>query len=213
MIKKKRKIKVLIVDDDQDFGQSVKEALEELDFDSRHIMDPELTLNLLAGGNYHIIILDLQMPKIDGTELLAQIRKYHSDVNVIIVTGYPSIDSAIKTIKLAAFDYIKKPFKIDDLIKIIETIIEEKGLLADPEKILAREIGGKIRHLRKEHNLTLKQLGNRTGLSFSLISKIELGDSAASIATIYKISAALGTHISYFFEGVNTPRGKRLNMT
>ena len=74
------------------------------------------------------------------------------------------------------------------------------GLLVDLETHLNTEVGRRIRTKRHESELTLKQLANRTGLSVSLISQIELGKSAASMSTMHKLAAALGVRMTYFFE-------------
>ena len=74
------------------------------------------------------------------------------------------------------------------------------GLLVDLETNLNAEVGRRNRDKRHESELTLKQLANRTGLSVSLISQIELGKSAASMSTMHKLAAALGVRMTYFFE-------------
>ena len=74
--------------------------------------------------------------------------------------------------------------------------------MVDAEERVNRLLGSKIRALRKERSLTLKQLANKTSLSVSLISQIELGKSAASVSTLRKLSAALGVTLSNLFEGV-----------
>jgi DNA-binding XRE family transcriptional regulator len=104
--------------------------------------------------------------------------------------------------KADAFDYLHKPFELEDLRQVIHRAVREKGLIIDAEQRINDLIGAKIRELRKERTLTLKQLGNKTGLSVSLISQIELGKSAASVSTLYKLSTALGVTMSYLFETV-----------
>ena len=85
-------------------------------------------------------------------------------------------------------------------LDVVEEAIRDRGLLVDLETHLNSEVGRRIRTQRHESELTLKQLANRTGLSVSLISQIELGKSAASMSTIHKLAAALGVKITYFFE-------------
>jgi len=142
------------------------------------------------------------MPGMSGEELLRRIRAIDSDICIIIYTGYPTVDSAVDTMKQQVFDYIKKPFNIDDFRAVIRKAIEERGLIITPEARLNQEIGNKIRTLRKKKNLTLKKLANRTGLSVSLISQIELAKTSASVSTLYKIASALGIKIGYFFSDI-----------
>ena len=85
---------------------------------------------------------------------------------------------------------------------MIEAAVREKGLLIDLETRLNSEVGRRIRERRKDRGLTLKQLANRTGLSVSLISQIELGKSAASMSTLHKLATALQVKMTHFFETV-----------
>ena len=109
---------------------------------------------------------------------------------------------AVAAMKQQAFNYLRKPVEVEVLRTVLRNAIQEKGLLVDLEKQLNFEVGRRIRELRHSRPLTLKQLANRTGLSVSLISQIELGKSAASMSTLHKLATALGTRMTYFFETV-----------
>ena len=84
----------------------------------------------------------------------------------------------------------------------MDRAIREKGLVVDAEERVNQLLGARIRSLRKERTLTLRQLANKTALSVSLISQIELGKSAASVATLRKLAVALGVSLSGLFDGV-----------
>ena len=196
----KSKVNVLVVDDDSDFNQSLRESLTEQGFEASGITDPRQTLSELKNKSYQLVLLDLRMPEKDGATVLREIRKFDSDIGVIVITAYPSIDSAIETLKLQAYDYIKKPFKISTLVDTMNRYIHEKGIKADPQRQLMCEIGRKMRELRKEKVLTLRQLSSRAGVSLSLISKIERGDCASSLSTLFKLARALNVEISFFFQ-------------
>ena len=66
-------------------------------------------------GRYDLVLLDVRMPQLDGLDLLAELRRQRPDVDVVIITGYSSIDSAVKAVKLGAFDYLPKPFTPEEL--------------------------------------------------------------------------------------------------
>ena len=83
---------------------------------------------------------------------------------------------------------------------MVQAAIREKGLLVDLETRLNQVVGKRLREKRTAEQLTLKQLANRTGLSVSLISQIELGKSAASMSTLHKLTTALQVRMTYFFE-------------
>lgn len=196
------KIKIMVVDDDKDVCDYLRQLLTEEGFKVKATTDPTQVIGLLKKDRYHLILLDLKMPKLGGVELMRQIRKMDSDIIVIVLTAYPSVTSAVETMKQDAFDYLQKPFKVEELRDVITNAVRAKGLLTNLEERLNKEIGRRVRELRQEQKLTLKQLAGRTGLSVSLISQIELAKSAASISTLYKIVTALGASFSTFFEGV-----------
>lgn len=196
------KIKILVVDDDKDVCEYLRQFLTEEGFKVKALTDSTRVAEELRKERYHLVLLDLKMPKLSGVELMQQIRKMDSDIIVIVLTAYPSVESAVETMKHDAFDYLQKPFKVEELREVILKAVREKGLLTNLEERLNTEIGRRVRELRQEQKLTLKQLASRTGLSVSLISQIELAKSAASISTLYKIVTALGVTFSDFFLGV-----------
>ena len=195
-----KQLKILVIDDDKDMCDFLTGFLSEEGYIVKTLNKGNKVISELKKDNYQIILLDLKMPDIRGEEILKQIRKMDSDICVIVITAYPSIDSAIDTMKNEAYDYIKKPFKIAELREVIKNAITKKGLVANPEEVLNIEIGNKVRNLRKQHKLTLKQLAGRTGLSVSLISQIELAKTSASVSTLHKLARALGIDLVYFFE-------------
>lgn len=195
-----KKVQIMVVDDDPDVREFLDTLLTKEGYEVKSIADPALVLEELKNKVYQIIILDLRMPGQFGDELLKQIRDWDKDICVIIYTGYPSVDTAVATMKCQAYDYIKKPCSAKEFREIIRNAIRDKGLVMAPDSHVNKEIGTKIRTIRKDKAMTLKQLANRTGLSVSLISQIELAKTSASVSTLYKISCALGVRIGVFFE-------------
>ncbi len=196
------KLRVLVIDDDEDICLYLKEFLTREGYRVTTISKPLDALPEIREGRHQIVLLDVRMPEMDGVELLREIRAIDSDVCVIIMTAYPSVESAVETMKADAFDYLRKPFELEQLRGVIQRAVREKGLMIDAEERVNQLLGAKIRQLRKERALTLKQLANKTALSVSLISQIELGKSAASVSTLRKLATALGVTMSYLFEGV-----------
>ncbi len=196
------KLRILVVDDDRDVCDYLQDFLTREGYRVQTLVKPMDALIEIKEGRHQIVLLDIRMPELDGVQLLRQIRAIDSDICVIIMTAYPSVDSAIDTMKADAFDYLRKPFDNDQLRAVIKRAVREKGLMVDAEERVSTQLGAKIRTLRKERDLTLKQLANKTALSVSLISQIELGKSAASVSTLRKLAAALGVTMSYLFEGI-----------
>ena len=196
------KLRILVVDDDRDVCDYLQDFLTREGYRVETLVKPMDALIEIKEGRHQIVLLDIRMPELDGVQLLRQIRAIDTDICVIIMTAYPSVDSAVDTMKADAFDYLRKPFDNEQLRAVIQRAVREKGLMVDAEERVNQLLGSKIRQLRKERNLTLKQLANKTALSVSLISQIELGKSAASVSTLRKLAAALGVTLSYLFDGI-----------
>jgi two-component system, OmpR family, response regulator len=192
-------VRILIVDDDKAICEYMQTLLERDGFQVKTLTDPTGVEEEVRSGGYHLIILDLMMPKLDGLEVLKRIRKVDNDIAVVIFTGYPNLESAVASMKLDAVDYIKKPFNVDEFREVLARVMRKKGLARTPEEQLHRVIGDTIRNLRKDKDLTLKQMARRTGLSVSLLSQIERAESSASISSLYKIAVALESRIQDLF--------------
>jgi DNA-binding NtrC family response regulator len=192
-------MRVLVVDDDREICDYMETFLNKDGLEVKTMSDPEKVADEVKNGGYHMVVLDLMMPKVDGVEVLQRIRKVDSDVAVVIFTGYPSLESAVQSMKLDAVDYLKKPFDPDDFREVVGRVMRKKGLMRSPEENLHRVIGETVRNLRKDANLTLKQMARRTGLSVSLLSQIERAESSASISSLYKIASALDVRIQDLF--------------
>lgn len=192
-------VRVLVIDDDPAICDYMETFLSKDGYEVTSETDPTRVEDEVRKGGYHLVVLDLMMPKMDGIELLQRIRKIDSDVAVVIFTGFPSLETAVQSIKLDAVDYLKKPFDPDEFREVLDRVMKKKGLARTPEESLHKFIGETIRGLRKGRNLTLKQMSRRTGLSVSLLSQIERAESSASISSLYKIASSLEIHIADLF--------------
>ena len=192
-------VQILIVDDDKAICDYMQTLLEKDGFSVKTMSDPTTVEEEVRQGSYHVIILDLMMPKLDGIEVLRRIRAIDSDVAVVIFTAHPNLDTAVASMKLDAVDYIKKPFNVDEFREVLARVMKKKGLARTPEEQLHKIIGDTIRAMRKERELTLKQMSRRTGLSISLLSQIERAESSPSISSLYKIAIALDSKIQDLF--------------
>jgi DNA-binding NtrC family response regulator len=192
-------IRVLVVDDEKDNCDYLNVLLSREGYEVDTLQDPTQVLAQLKAKEYHLVILDMVMPKMTGTEVLADLRKQDSDLAVIICTGNPSLDTAVASLRNQASDYVRKPFEPPEFLATVKNVLAKKGLSTDPEADLHRAIGNTIRESRKGKNLTLKQLARRTGLSVSLLSQIERAESSASISSLYRIAMALNLHMGDLF--------------
>ncbi|MCA9574195.1 MAG: response regulator [Polyangiales bacterium] len=199
MPKLPQQVRVLVVDDDKAICEFMETFLTADGFEVTTLNDPQAVEETVRAGGFHLLVLDLMMPKMDGVEVLERVRRVDKDVAVVIFTGYPSLDTAVQSMKLDAVDYLKKPFNPDEFRTVLERVLRKKGLSRTPEEDLHKVIGESIRRLRKDAGLTLKLLSRRTNLSVSLLSQIERAESSASISSLYKIATALDVRIQDLF--------------
>jgi DNA-binding NtrC family response regulator len=192
-------LSVLVVDDDKDVCEYLADFLSHAGYLVHPIHDSTQAVETLRNGTYHICILDLMMPKLSGIDLLSMIRKVDDDIAIIILTGYPSLETATQSIGHEVSAYIKKPFALEEFRQVIERIAKKKGLVLRREDELHQTIGRNIRELRKQRQLTLKQMSRRTKLSVSLLSQIERAESSASVSSLFKVATALDVRITELF--------------
>ncbi|MBW2274406.1 MAG: response regulator [Deltaproteobacteria bacterium] len=197
-----QQLHVLVVDRDEESTLQLKETLSHEGYRVTTISDPSQAPGEVRNNRFQMVVLDCSPSNPEGADTLGQIRSIDDDLCVIVTTDLPTVEMAVATMKSQAFHYLQKPLDEDELRLVIREAIKEKGLLVDLESRLNSMVGQRIRELRHSRPLTLKQLANRTGLSVSLISQIELGKSAASMSTLHKLATALQTKMTYFFETV-----------
>jgi len=108
--------KILVIDDEISILEVVKLGLEEGGFKVDVFSDPIEALNRFSEGNYDAVLTDINMPEMSGLEVLRRCKKIDPEAVVILITAYSSIDSAIEAIRGGALDYIRKPFRMEELI-------------------------------------------------------------------------------------------------
>lgn len=195
-------IKVLVIDDDPAICKTVGLLLEDHGYSPRTFTDPDEALAVAEKESFQVSLLDLRMPKMDGVEVVEKLKKIDSRMSCIVMTAYPDLDSATETMRRGTCDYIAKPFKQEELINSIERACHRMGIIYTDEWELNRLIGQRIRSHRLAQNLTLRQLSDRTDLTTSQLSQVELGKNAASIWALARISNSLGLQVSELLAGL-----------
>lgn len=127
------KTRILLVDDEASFVEQLAERLILRDYDVTTCLSGEAAIEKVRGYNFDVVILDVAMPGIDGNEVLRQIKSLKPLIEVIMLTGHATVESAIEGMKLGAFDYLMKPCETDDLIEKINNAHERKA--AQEERI------------------------------------------------------------------------------
>ncbi|HVO33133.1 MAG TPA: response regulator [Elusimicrobiota bacterium] len=183
---------ILVVDDDRDNGEFLRDELSLDRCSVTWVRDPREALKIAKRHRYQVGILDLKMPHMDGVELYHRLRDIDPDIGLIILTGYPSVDTALATLKTGAYDYVRKPYEIDELRRIVQRLLKDKGYLLETEEVINQSIGRRIKEYRQRRQLTIAELAAKTDLSKSLISQIENAKNSASLITLAKIARSLG---------------------
>ncbi|HET6575662.1 MAG TPA: response regulator [Fimbriiglobus sp.] len=196
-------IRLLILDDDPATCAVIQAALSNRDFQIDTVSDPMLVESVLSRKNhYHLIIMDYVIPGLEPDQVFGWVRDNQPEANIVVVTGYPSVDSALNCLRARTYDYLTKPFQVDHLREIVVRCLESKGLLRMTEEALRESLGAAIRERRKALGFTLSNMSERTGVSLGYLSQIELGKNSASIETLYRICLALGIKMSELFTAV-----------
>ncbi|MGM0428054.1 MAG: sigma-54-dependent transcriptional regulator [Thermodesulfobacteriota bacterium] len=121
------KIRVLLVDDEEEFVQALAERLSLRDYDATTSLSGEEAVSKLRKYNFDVVILDVRMPGMDGTEVLSEIKKIKPLTEVIMLTGHATVESAIEGMKQGAYDYLMKPCKTEELVSKINKAYEKKA--------------------------------------------------------------------------------------
>jgi len=118
------KIKILIVDDEQEIVVALEEFLRLEGYEVYSTTSSLEALEMIKKQKYHIVLADIKMPKMDGIEFLIQVKQYDALTQVIMMTGYSTMDKTMRCLEAGANDYILKPFKdlsqVADMIKLSE---------------------------------------------------------------------------------------------
>jgi two-component system nitrogen regulation response regulator NtrX len=117
---------ILIVDDEADIRDLVAGILEDEGFTTRAARDSDSALAAISHRRPHLVFLDiwLQGSKLDGLQLLEQIKRDHAEVPVVMISGHGNIETAVAAIKGGAYDFLEKPFKSDRLILTASRALE-----------------------------------------------------------------------------------------
>jgi two-component system response regulator AtoC len=135
-----KKYNLLIVDDEETLRELLEGELAESDeFDVDVAVDGGEAINKIQAKVYDVVLLDIRMPRVSGIEVLKFVQEYSPTTQVIILTNYADVKTAIQTIKMGAYDFLAKPYDIDELFNTIHRAIERKQLFID-NKLMKNEL-------------------------------------------------------------------------
>lgn len=123
-----RRPRILIVEDDELARDNLCYILSKERYEIEAVGSGSQALELLQRNDYDLVLTDLRMEKVDGMEVLARTKTHRPATEVIMITGYATVDSAIEAMKLGAFHYIAKPYKIEEVRALVRQALEKKRL-------------------------------------------------------------------------------------
>ncbi len=124
-------IRIWIAEDDDEFRVILGDALIKQDRMIRLFKNGQEVLEAIQQDSFDILLTDLMMPGMDGIQTLNEVKKVHPESIVIIITGYASLDTAIQAIRGGAYDYIRKPFRLEELEVVIKNACERVSLMKE----------------------------------------------------------------------------------
>jgi DNA-binding NtrC family response regulator len=136
---KNDKFRILVVDDEDSIRNRCVQLLQRKDYNVRGVNDGEQALFLITKDRFSLVFTDIRMPGLNGIDLLERIKEISPDTEVVMITGYGTVENAVEAIKLGAYDYITKPFDMDKLLKVVEHV-ETKFSLKKEIDVLRNEL-------------------------------------------------------------------------
>lgn len=184
-------VDVAVLDDDADFRQYVEDVLrDEGRYEVRSFADSRTLFESARQKLPDIVLVDMKMGAESGENVIEHLLTNWPDLCIIVITGFPSLENMRATFKLRIFDYLAKPFSINQLRQILQNAIEEFGLGYTPQERLRKRLGHVIKLMRVERDWSLRDLAAATKLSVSQISSIERGTNLPSIESLLAICRA-----------------------
>ncbi len=123
----KSAIRVLVIDDEAEVRHLLRQYLSNEGYSVDTAPTGEEGLDKLSVSKYNVVVCDIKMPGINGIETMERIKQHDPSIEVILITGYSSVTSAIESMKKGAFDYVKKPFKLEELDILIQRAVERRN--------------------------------------------------------------------------------------
>ncbi|MCG2677836.1 response regulator, partial [bacterium] len=130
------KEKILVVDDEKDARETICEFLEEEGYEPVEARDGKEALEKTKKEVLSLALIDLKMPGMDGLRLIRHIKKFNPDIQIVIITGYPSLESAREAMREEVYDYIAKPFGTGELKSTVKRSLEKRQLVMANKKLM-----------------------------------------------------------------------------
>ncbi|HDY71056.1 MAG TPA: sigma-54-dependent Fis family transcriptional regulator, partial [Nitrospirae bacterium] len=137
-------IRVLIVDDEEPVRRLLSKELKRKGYETDTAEDGSAALHKIRKTNYDIVLLDIVMPGLDGLALMKKVKADPASPAIIVLTGRATVDTAVEAMKNGAYDYLTKPYKLEELVIIINRAYEQRRLSIE-NTLLQQELSRKER--------------------------------------------------------------------
>ena len=154
---REEKAKILVVDDEAGIRDFFYSALSQEDYEVSTAPSGEEAIELVRKDGFDLVLLDIKLPGIDGIEILRQIRKIDEDIVVIIITAHATLKTAVAALKEGAYDYVTKPFDLNEITSTVKRGLEKKRLLIENRELVKR-LKQKVVVTKKRLESTTKKL-------------------------------------------------------
>src|SRR6267378_3873990 len=154
-------IHILIIDDDQAIRDLLSEGLADSGYHCETACDGPEGLRKLQSNSFDLVVSDINMPEMDGVQLLQEIKKTHPDTEIIMLTGVVDVDTAIQSMRLGASDYLTKPFNLAEVRITVERALEKQRLIRENreyQKDLEVRVQKRTAELSLSYQTTLEAL-------------------------------------------------------
>ncbi len=161
---------ILVVDDESSIRENLERLLRSSGYEPVGAADGQEALDRASEREFELVLLDIKMPVLSGIDVLRRLRSDRPDACVIMATAVPDVEKAVETMKLGAYDYILKPFNMDDVLLRVERALERSRLMQrerEYQRLLEREVKEKtdqlqarffelVQSLAREHTMALE---------------------------------------------------------
>jgi DNA-binding NtrC family response regulator len=189
--------KILVVDDDAAVRDSLEKWFDSEGYRAQAVKDAQSAIEAARKERWDVALVDLKMPGVDGTELQLRLLETDPDMPVIIMTGYASVETAVRTLKNGAYDYIVKPFDPDELVHLVGHTLEHSRSRREVARL-------------RENLQAVTQTPSVIGQSPAMKRVIELADTAAPMETAVLITGERGTGKETVARAIHAASPRRL---
>jgi len=200
------KTRILLVDDEKIALRNLEHIMKKEGFDVVATQSGSQAIKMLeTSGEYEfdVVLTDLKMPGVDGMEVLAQSRRLYPDTEVIMVTGYATMDSAIEAVKAGAYHYVSKPFELDEIRRVVKKALEKRALKLENRRLREKLDGIQGVNIITEDADMRKVLSTAKQIAKSDISVLITGESGTGKELMARFIHEYSPRAKAPFMGIN----------